>query len=107
MVELIAFVLEYSRLGEYGKAMGKALRDKELAMVVLGEFDSDMLSERGTALADIDCHIEHGTPDAAHQLALGEGRTLEMQSAHDAIAGHAFVVLYEGDGAYLLVELPL
>ena len=30
MIEFIAFVLEYGNLAQYGKAMGKALWDKEL-----------------------------------------------------------------------------
>lgn len=112
MVELIALVLEDCCLAQYGKTMGKALGDEELTMVVLCQLHGDMLAVGGTALADIYCDIKDGSPDTAHEFALGERGTLEMEAAHDAVGGHGFVVLDEGDGmtkegGYFLIELPL
>ena len=107
MVEFVTLILEYSRLAKHRKAVCKAFRDKELTMILLAQFYSDMLSIGWTALTDIDGHIEHFPPDATHQFALGVRRTLEMQSSHDPITGHAFVVLYEGYGTHLFVKLPL
>ena len=66
-----------------------------------------MLTIGGLALADIDGHIEHGTFDATNQFALGKGWGLEVQAAHDAIAGHGFVILYKVDFAYFFFEFPL
>ena len=42
-----------------------------------------------------------------HQFALGEGWGLEVEASHDAIGGHAFVVLHEVDFSHLLLELSL
>ena len=87
--------------------MGKTLGDEELAVVVLGEFHGNMLSVGGTALADVDGNVEYGTANAAHKFALGERRTLEVESSHDTIGGHALVVLYEGNRCDLRVKVAL
>lgn len=47
VVELVALVLEDGRRAEYGEAVGKPFVDEELEVVVLTEFDSHVLSERG------------------------------------------------------------
>ena len=112
MIELIALILEYSSFAEYGKAMGKTTWNKELAMIILGQFHSHMLAIGRRTLANIHSHIEHGTLHAAHQLRLGEWRALEMQSAHHAIGRHTLVVLAEMDRmaqyrSHLLVKFTL
>ena len=107
MVELIAFVLEDGCLAQYGETVGEAFRNEELAVIVFREFYGDVLSVGGRAFADIDGYVEDGSPDASNELALREGRALEMQSAHHAIGGHALVVLHEVDGADFLLELSL
>ena len=66
-----------------------------------------MLTVGRAALADVYDDIEDGTLDAADEFGLGEGRALEVQASHDTVGTHAFVVLYESDGAYFLVELTL
>lgn len=45
--------------------------------------------------------------DATNKLTLGEGRSLEMQSSHHAIARHAFVVLNKIDLANFLLKFSL
>ena len=94
-------------VAEDGEAVGEALGDEELAVVVLGEFHGNMLSVGGTALADVDRNIEYGTTYAAHEFALGERRTLEVESSHDTIGGHALVILYEGNRCDLRVKVAL
>lgn len=107
MVELIALVLEDGGVAEDGKAVGEALGDEELAVVVLGQLYGDMLAEGGTATTYVDSDVEDGTADAADELGLGEGGPLEVEAPHNAVRGLALVVLDEDDGSYLLVELAL
>lgn len=107
MIELIALVLEDGGLAQHGKAMGKASRYKELAVIVFRQLYGDMLPEGGRALADVNGYIEHGTLDTAHELALGEGRTLEVEAPHDTVGGHGLVVLHKVYLTHLLVKLPL
>ena len=107
VVELIAFVLEDGCLAQHGETVGEAFRDEELAVVLFRKLHGDVLPVGGRAAADVDGHVEDGSPDAPHELALREGRPLEVQAAHDAVLRHALVVLHEADGADLLVELPL
>ena len=57
-------------------------------------------------------HIQHGSADAPDEFALHEGRTLEVQAAHHAVARHRFIVLDKADflpekGGNFLVKLPL
>lgn len=87
--------------------MGKTFRDEELTVVVLGEFNSKMLTVGGGTHADIDGNVENGTAHAAHQLGLGVGRTLEMETAHDTTHRLALVVLDEVDMSDFLVEVAL
>ena len=44
MIELIALILEYSRFTQYSKTMSKATWYKELAVVILCQFYSHMLT---------------------------------------------------------------
>ena len=107
MVELVALVLEDGVVAENGKAVGEALGDEELAVVVLCQLYCDMPAEGGTAATYVDSDVEDGTADTADELGLCEGGTLEVQAPHDAVRGLALVVLDENDGSYLLVELAL
>ena len=50
MIELITLVLEYSCLGKDSETMCKAFRDKELAMIILGQFHNHMLAVVGDPL---------------------------------------------------------
>lgn len=106
-IEVVAFVLEDGGLAEDGKAVGKASGDEELEVVVFGELYGYMLAVGGAAFADVHCNIEDGSLDAPDELALGEGWSLEVEPSHNAIAGHAFVVLHEVDFSHFLLELSL
>lgn len=86
VVELIAFVLEDRGLGQDGKAVGKALGNEELPVVVLRELHRDVLPVGRAAFANVHRHIQHGPAHAPHEFALGEGRALEVQAAHNAVA---------------------
>ena len=85
VIEFIAFILEYSRLAQHGKAMGKAFGDEELPVVLLCQLHGYMLTVCRRAFADIHRHIEHSAPNAAHQLALCEWRALKVQAAHHSV----------------------
>ena len=61
MIELIALILEHGSFAENGKTMGKTTWNKELAMIILGQFHSHMLAIGRRTLANIHSHIEHGT----------------------------------------------
>ena len=88
MIEVITLVLEDGGLGEDGEAVGKALRDEELAMIIFCQLYSHVLAiSRGT-LADIYSYIKHSTFYATYQLALGIRWALEVQASHYAIAAH-------------------
>ena len=86
VVELVAFVLEDRSLGQDGKAVGEALGNEELPVVVLREFHRDVLPISGAAFADVHCDIQHGAAHTPHQLALGEGRALEVKASHHPVA---------------------
>ena len=75
--------------------MSKAARDKELAVVLLCQFNSHMLAVCGAPFANINSHIKHRSFHAAHQFALRIRRFLKVQATHDAITGHRFIVLHE------------
>lgn len=75
--------------------MSKALRNKELTMIILSQFHSYMLTVCRRTLADIHGNIQHSTLHASHQLALGKRRPLEMQTTHHTIRTHALIVLAE------------
>ena len=84
-VEVIALVLEDGSIAEHSKAMSKTSRNKELTMIVPGEFYCYMLTIGRTAFTDIYCYIEYATLDTTYQFTLSEGRCLEMQSSHHSV----------------------
>ena len=75
--------------------MRKALRNKELTMIIFRQFHRHMLTVCRRTLTDIHGNIQHPTLHASHQLALGKRRSLEMQATHHTITAHALVVLAE------------
>lgn len=87
--------------------MSHSFRNKELTMVILCQFYSDVLTVGRAALADVYDDIEDGTLDTADEFGLGEGRALEVQATHHTVGTHAFVILDEADGSHFLVELTL
>ena len=97
MVELVALVLEDGDIGQDRKTVRETAWDEELAMIIFGQFDGDVLAESGTALADIDRNIKHAPLHATHQLRLRVGHTLIVQAAHHAVGRHRLVVLNEVD----------
>ena len=107
MIEVVAFVLEYSRIAKHGKAMREAFWYEKLAVVVLCQLHSDMFSICRRPLAYVDSNVKHSASHTAYKFALCERRTLKMQSAHDSIRRHALVVLAEVDVADLLFKLTL
>ena len=112
MIELITLILEHGCFAQYGKAVGKAFGNKELAMIVLSQFHSHMLAVGWTTFANIDSHIKDCAFDAAHQFALCEWRALKVQAAHYTIGGFTLIILDEGyrmseDWGHLLIELSL
>ena len=107
MIELIALILEDGCFAQYGEAVSKAFRHEELSVILFCEFHGNVLSVGRRPFANVDSYVEDGSPDASNELALRVGWALEVQSAHDAVLRHAFVVLHKLDGAYFLLELPL
>ena len=107
VVELVALVLEDGGLAEYGEAVGEALRDEELAVVVFGEFYGDVLTVGWGAFTDVNGYVQDGAFDATNEFALGEGGTLEMQTTHHAVSGFAFIILDEDDLSDFFIEFPL
>ena len=104
---VVALVLEYGDVGEYGETMGETARNEELQMVVLGKLYGDVLSVGRRTFAYVDGNIQHSAFDAADQFRLGERRQLKMKSAHYTFRGARLVVLHEIDGTDLFVELLL
>ena len=103
-VIIIAFILEHSFFREHGESVCKAFRHEELAVVVFCKFDCYVLSVGRRAFADVDRHVKDTAFDDAYEFCLGVRRLLEMEAADDAIAGFAFVVLYEAGVADLFYE---
>ena len=69
VVELIALILEHRRLAQHGKTMRKPFRDKELPVVVLGQFNGYMLSVCRRSFPNINGNIQHFTPYTSHNFA--------------------------------------
>ena len=88
VIEVITLILEYRSLRQHSKAMRKALRNKELTMIIFRQFHRHMLTLCRRTLADIQGNIQHPTLHTSHQLALGKRRSLEMQATHYAIRTH-------------------
>ena len=75
--------------------MCKALRNKELTMIIFRQFHRHMLTVCRRTLTDIYGNIQHSTLHASHKLALGKRRSLEMQTTHYTITAHTLIVLAE------------
>ena len=58
VIELVALVLEDSGLGENGKAVSKAPRNKELTMIIFCQFYCYMLAECRRAFTDVNGYVE-------------------------------------------------
>jgi len=104
---VVAFVLKHGNIAQNSKAMGKAARNEELAVVVLRQFNGHMLPECGRAAADVDGYIEHSASHTAHQFGLSKGRTLEMQTAHYSTRGTTFIVLHKVHRSHLPLKFAL
>lgn len=73
--------------------MRKALRNKELTMIIFSQFHRHMLAVCWRTFTNIHGNIQHSTLHASHQLALCKRRSLEMQATHYTIRTHALIVL--------------
>lgn len=102
VVELVALVLEDGGVAEYDEAVCKAFGDEELAVVFGAELDGDVLPVGRGALAYVNGYVQDASLHAAYYLALCVWGTLEVKAAHDSVAGHGFVVLYEDDWVSVL-----
>ena len=85
VIKFITFILEHSRFTQHSKAVSKALRDKEQAMVILSQFHCNMLPISWATLADINSHIQYSSLYTANKLALSIWRALEMKTSHNSI----------------------
>ena len=94
-VEIVALISEDRRLGQHGKAVGKAARNHELTVVFRRKLHGHMPSVGGRAAAKIHGHVQHRAFEHAHQLGLGVFAFLKMQSAHRAVAGFRLIILHE------------
>ena len=107
-IVIVAFILEYGNVAEYGESMGKTARYEQLQLVVLAEFNSYMPAIRGRALADIDGYVEHRSTGTAHEFGLSERWTLKVKSAHHTPSRAAFIILHElYFPAYSVIEIAL
>ncbi len=106
-IEVVALVLEDSRLAQHAEPMSKSLRNEKLTMILARELNSYMLTVRRAALTDIHSYVQHSPKNTTNKLALSEGRALEMEATHHTIATHALVVLHEVNRSHLLLELTL
>lgn len=87
--------------------MGHALGKEELAVIFARELHREPFAESRGTPTDIDRDIENRPFDAAYELGLGMFALLEMKAANHSIAGAAFVVLNEVDGANQPVKIFL
>ena len=85
MIEFVTLILEDGGLGEHGKAVSEATRDKELTMIFFRQFHSHMLAECRGAFADVNGYVKDCALYAAHEFALGIGHALIVQSSHHAV----------------------
>ena len=106
MVEVGDLIAEFCRIGKYQKAVGKALGDVELLLILLGQFYAVPLAIGGRAGAQVNCHIEDPALDDPDQLAL-RVLLLEVEATKDTLDGHALVVLNEDHVQTLFLHIPL
>lgn len=85
MVEIIAFVLEYSSLTQYCEAVRKTFGYKELTMVVFCQFYSHMFTICRRTFSNVYSNIKNSTFNASYEFALCVRRTLEVKTTHYAI----------------------
>ena len=107
MVIVVAFILKYGDVAEYSEAMCETSWNEKLVMIVFCQFNDYMLAVGWRAFANINCDIKDSTLYTADEFGLSEGWLLEMQTAHDPVGGAGFVVLYEVDFGYFLIEFLL
>ena len=107
LVEAVALVEEDGLFGQHREAVGKALGNEELQLVLAAEFCRNVFAEGGAADADVHRNVQHAAFQHAYQLALAVGALLVMQPADYAVAAVAFVVLNEAYAGYGLLELTL
>ena len=88
------FVQEVGGVRHDDKAVGKALRNPHLLVVVFGQFYTDPLAKGGGAFADVHGHIKYGAVHHAHQFALGLLQ-LVVQATQHALGAAAVVVLHK------------
>ena len=92
-VEVVAAIGEDGVVFEAEEAVGKAARDEELSLVLAGENFADPVAERWRGATQIHGDVEYGAGHDAHQLGLGGGAGLVVESAQDATHGARLVVL--------------
>ena len=88
------FVQEVRGVRQDHKAVGKALRNPHLFVVVFGQLYPGPLAKGGGAFADVHRHVKHRAAHHAHQLALGLLQ-LVVQAAQHAAGAAAVVVLHK------------
>ena len=103
-VVVVAFILEDSLLAQHDKSVRESAGDEQLTLVFARKLDGHKAAEGRRAAADVHGHIQYGSRNHAHQLALGMRRLLEVQPAKHPVGGLRFVVLHEAYGAHRLVE---
>ena len=106
-VVVVALVLEDGFVAQYGKAMGKATRHEELAVVVLGEQAGDVLPERGTSVTNVNSDVEHAATDDTDEFGLCERRFLKVEASDNASCRARLVVLHEGGAADFFLKFTL
>ena len=94
-VEVVALVGEEGVILEDGEAVGETAGDEELAAVVGGEEDRNVLAEGGGTLADVHGDIPDGAAEDTDEFGLSVGAGLPVEAADNAAGGAALVVLDE------------
>lgn len=104
-IVVVALIDKDCDVAEDSKAVGKAARDEEHAVVVLVEFYCYMLTESRAAMANVHCHVEHTASNYTNEFCLSVRRTLEMKSSHYSCHTTALVLLNEMGVADFLQKL--
>ena len=96
VVELVALILEHRVVLQDHIAVRKALGDKELALILVREFNGDISAKSGAIRADIDRNIQYPALHHAYQFGLRVRLPLEVQTTQHAPKGQpllCYVVL--------------
>lgn len=104
-IVVVALIDKDCDVAEDSKAVGKAARDEEHAVVVLVEFYCYMLTESRAAVANVHCHVEHTASNYTNEFCLSVRRTLEMQASHYSCQTTALVLLNKMGVADFLQKL--